>query len=621
MTIAQKSIRIGCASAFWGDTSFAATQLVKAGQLDYLVFDYLAEMTMSIMAGAKLRNNDAGYAPDFINTIKPLLGDIQQQGIKLCSNAGGINPRACAQALQAIIDEQELSLKVMIVEGDNILEGIDKFSAKANLTEMFSEQPLPKKLISANAYLGAPAITQAFAQGADIVITGRVVDSAVVVGPLVHEFNWQWHEYDKLAQASLAGHIIECGTQCTGGNFTDWHLVKDGYANMGFPIIECFQDGRFIVSKVENTGGLVSCDTVAEQILYEIGDPQAYLLPDVICDFTQVKLLNTSDNHVEVSGAKGNAPSAHYKVSATYLDGYRSNATFMIGGIDAAIKGQFVAQAIIERLNNLFELSGITKFSDVNIEVLGAESTYGARSKASQCREVVVKIAVQHTNKQALKLFSLEIAQAATSMAPGITGLVGGRPKVSPRICLFSFLIEKSEISMSIQVLSSSKTNSHENNSVVLISNEQLDQIKPLKQDKQHESIDSEPSNNLTIENAITVPLISLALARSGDKGNHCNIGVIARKPEYLPFIEKALNVNEVSHYFQHLLSADSVISIYQLQGLSALNILMENCLGGGGMASLRIDPQGKALAQQLLEFPIAISQDLYQKVQHEEIH
>lgn len=606
MISSDKTIRVGCASAFWGDTGAAAGQLVAKGQLDYLVFDYLAELTMSIMAGAKLKNPAAGFAPDFISTLKPLLTSINEQGIKVCSNAGGINPHGCAQALQAVINELDVDLTIAVVEGDNLTEQQAELQ-RQNISEMFTEQALPSKLLSVNAYLGAPSIAQAFSAGADIVITGRVVDSAVIVGPLVHEFEWQWSDYDLLAQASLAGHVIECGTQCTGGNFTDWHLVKEGYANMGFPIVECHRDGSFVVTKIEDTGGLVSCDTVAEQVLYEIGDPSAYLLPDVICDFTHVTLTQQATNRVRVVGAKGRAPSSQYKVSATYLDGFRSTATFMIGGREAVAKGQVVAEAIIERVQTIFHAKDIADFSSVNIEILGSESSYGANSLAQASREVVVKIAVQHGDRRALNLFSLEIAQAATAMAPGITGLVGGRPKPTPRICLFSFLLNKASVQASYRLLTSGVEDS---SSTILA---QID-TSPDNDEKNYKTTwhNNAMAELLTAENILTVPLIDLAIARSGDKGNHCNIGVKARQENYLPYIEAALSKENIATYFKHLLAENSVVTIYQLPALHAINILIENSLGGGGMASLRIDPQGKAIAQQLLDLPINISKNIY---------
>ncbi len=612
----KKTIRVGCASAFWGDTSAAARQLVTKGQLDYLVFDYLAEMTMSIMAGAQLKNPAAGFAPDFISTLKPLLDNIATQKIKICSNAGGINAMGCALALKIIIDEAGLALTIAVIEGDNLTAKQQTLRSQ-NIKEMFTGQDMPEQFTSINAYFGAPAIARAFDDGADIVITGRVVDSAVIVGPLVHEFGWNFQDYNLLAQASLAGHVIECGTQCTGGNFTDWHLIKDGYADMGFPIVECHADGSFVVTKVEDTGGMVSRDTVAEQILYEIDDPKAYLLPDVICDFTQVKVQQQGKDRVLITGATGKAPSAQYKISATYLDGFRNTATFLICGREAIAKGQTVADAIITRIRTMFKTKGIDDFTEVNIEILGSESTYGANINPNiqACREVVVKIAVQHNNRHALNLFGAEIAQAATAMAPGITGLIGGRPKPTPRICLFSFLLNKADLTVSYLLLND-KAASEKMVDVAEPNSETISETNPKPSPapspqtawQHHQMI--EP---LSERNTITVPLISLALARSGDKGNHCNIGVIARKKEYLAYIEAALNERNIKQYFTHILAENSQVKLYQLPGLNAVNIFIENSLGGGGMASLRIDPQGKAIAQQLLDMPIKISNNIYQ--------
>ena len=603
----EKKVRIGCASAFWGDTSMAAQQLVKQGKIDYLVFDYLAEVTMSIMAGARMKNPDAGFAPDFVMTLERLLKPIAEQGIKVVSNAGGVNVRGCVAALQAAIDKAGIDLKVAAVEGDNLLKRQKEF-ADAGVVEMFSGEEFPEQCLSVNSYLGASAVRDALNAGADIVITGRVVDSAVVLGPLMHEFDWSETDYDQLAQGSLAGHVIECGAQCTGGNFTDWQLVEAGYANMGFPIVECVADGSFIVSKPKGTGGLISVGTVGEQVLYEIGDPSQYLLPDVTCDFTQLQLEQLDDDHVLVSGAKGRAPSDHYKVSATYMDGYRCNASFMIGGRQAVEKGQRVAESIIERVSFIFNAMGLEDFTATDIEVLGSETTYGEHSQSLNNREVVVKIAAHHQDKKALGIFAREIAQAATAMAPGLTGLVGGRPKPSPMIRLFSFLWPKDQIEVSY-------TLNDQSSSVVIAQGECLaDSVKnstALLNDNDVVGLDTSLCD-------ATTALINLAMARSGDKGDHCNIGILARDPAYLPYIQQAVQPEKIRNYLSHIMGENSDVKLYALPGLDAFNLMLEQALGGGGIASLRIDPQGKAMAQQLLDMPIALPLDMAKQAEAE---
>ncbi len=592
----EKKVRIGCASAFWGDTSMAAQQLVKQGQIDYLVFDYLAEVTMSIMAGARMKNPEAGFAPDFVMTLERLLKPIAEQGIKVVSNAGGVNVRGCVAALQAAIDKAGMDLKVAAVEGDNLVKRQQEF-ADAGVVEMFSGEEFPEQCLSVNSYLGASAVRDALNAGADIVITGRVVDSAVVLGPLMHEFDWTETDYDQLAQGSLAGHVIECGAQCTGGNFTDWQLVEAGYANMGFPIVECVADGSFVVSKPDNTGGLISVGTVGEQILYEIGDPSQYLLPDVTCDFTGVKLEQLDDDHVLVSGAKGRAPSDHYKVSATYIDGFRCNASFMIGGRQAVEKGQRVAESIIQRVSFIFNAMGLANFTATDIEVLGSETTYGEHSRGLDNREVVVKIAAHHPDKKALGIFAREIAQAATAMAPGLTGLVGGRPKPSPMIRLFSFLWPKDEIGVSYNL-------NDQASSVTIAKGECLADGGQVSSALVNDVAKIEATDS-------TTALINLAMARSGDKGDHCNVGILARDPAYLPYIQNAVQPEKIRSYLSHIMGESSDVKLYSLPGLDAFNLMLEQALGGGGIASLRIDPQGKAMAQQLLDMPISVPAEM----------
>ena len=567
-------MKIGCASAFWGDTSTALPQLVKEN-LDYIVFDYLAEVTMSILAGAKLKNPELGYATDFVKSLGPSLKEIKEKKIKLISNAGGINVESCQKAIKEVALKAGVDLKVAIVKGDDLLG-----------KEI--ETKLPEGLLSVNAYLGAPGIKKALEEGADIVITGRCVDSALVLGPLMYEFGWGEKDYDLLASGSLAGHIIECGAHCTGGNFTDWHLVPD-FHDMGFPIVEVESNGEFVVTKPEGTGGLVCRGSVGEQLLYEIDNPSAYILPDVVCDFTQVTLEEVGKDRVLVKGAKGLPPTDTYKVSATYVKGFRLAASVVLGGMEAEKKSAIAAESIYKKTRGMFEKKGWADYTEAKFDVLGTESIYGHKARSLKPREVVLRLVANHKQKEALVLLSKEIAQAATGTVPGIMNFLGGRPSVSPSIRLFSFMIPKKEVEAFVSMEGSQ--------SKVEVSFESGFVLKETPE-KEFPEVATEEE----------VPLIKLAYARSGDKGDNANIGVISRRPEYLPYIRASLKPEVVADYFSSFLKGS--VKRWELPGIGGFNFLLTNVLGGGGMSSLHLDPQGKAFAQQLLEIPIKVPKD-----------
>ena len=448
-----KTIRVGGASGFWGDASLATPQLLGDGSLDYIVYDYLAEITMSIMARARAKNPDAGFAGDFVfSALKGNLKEIASQKVRLVSNAGGVNPRACADAVRTLAGDMGLEMRVAVVEGDDLLGRRDEIAA-AGHREMFSDVPFPPPdaIGSMNAYLGAFAIARALDMGADIVITGRCVDSAVTLGACIHEFGWSTDQLNELAGGSLAGHILECGPQACGGNFTDWELAADTIENIGYPIAEIASNGSFTVSKPDGSGGLVSIGTVAEQMLYEIGDPQAYVLPDVVCDFSEVVLEQVGENRVHVSGATGRPAPATYKVCMTHEDGYRGGHSFTFYGIDADRKAQRFADAAVARARRALRARNAADFTETSIEVIGAESQYGTAREIEGAREVSVKIAARHPGcRKAIDLLMREATGLALSSPPGLSGFAGTRPKASPVLRLFSFELPKQDVQISL---------------------------------------------------------------------------------------------------------------------------------------------------------------------------
>ena len=587
----KKIIRIGGAGGFLGDSQTAAPQLLASGQVDYLMLDYLAEVTMSLLARSQRKHPEGGYARDFTDWVwRDNLRALKAGGVRLVTNAGGLNPAACRERMEAIAKEQGLSFKIAIVEGDDLRPRISEFAEAAR--EMFTDAAFPQidKVLSANAYFGAFPIAAAFAAGAEVVITGRVVDSALALGPLIHEFGWSRDDYDRLASGSLVGHVLECGAQCTGGLFTDWEQVPD-WAHIGYPIAECFETGDFIITKPQGSGGLVTEATVAEQILYEIGDPQDYALPDVICDLTQVTVKQVGEDRVLVSGATGRPPSGRYKVCLTFEDGWRVLALSPVVGRDAARKAERQALAVLERVEELLRNRNLVPFRATRIEALGSEASYGAQGVRRDTREVVCKVGVEHEDPKALEIFLREFESPTTSMSVGSTGWFGSRPAIAPVVRIFSFLVDRARITPSVDIAGEKISLSEP------VAPDQIPAVRPPA------GAVSSPDPAASVHR----PLIDLAWARSGDKGDAFNIGVIARRPEYLPYIRAALSEEAVRAFFAHEFEGAQKPEVlrYELPGLNALNFHLKQSLGGGQMATLRLDALAKGKAQQLLDWTV----------------
>ena len=594
-------LKIGGASGYWGDASQATEQLLKHDDLDFIVYDYLAEITMAILARVKAKDQSAGYATDFISeAMVPNLSKISETSTKIISNAGGVNPLACAMLLREKIAEQGLSLKVAVIEGDNLLPNIDSIF-DLNPTEMFSGNEFPDKakIGSINAYFGAQPIVKALEKGADIVVTGRCVDSAVTLAACMYNFGWPSDDFDLLSAGSLIGHLLECGTQITGGNFTDWKSIKGTFDQIGYPIAEIEKDGKAYITKAKDTGGVVSFGTVAEQMLYEIGDPENYLLPDVNCDFSQVEIKEIERDRVYVSGARGKPPSESYKVCLTYEAGFRGGHLFGFYGSDATDKANAFAKAAISRSRYSLEKKNLEPFIEESVEIIGSGSQFGTQKNSQDSNEVFAKIAVKHASPKGVGIFLKDATGLGLSSPPGLSGFAGARPKPSPILSLFSFLYKKENIGFTLQ---------YDNfPSEPIIINNLLNLPSPNAP-----GISLKPNfSNLDEEGHLReVSLEDIAWGRSGDKGNKANVGIIARHPNLLPYIWETFSENKIADIFSHFLENDKVDRHF-LPGISGINFVLHEVLGGGGTSSLRNDPQGKGYAQILLSCKIKIPENL----------
>jgi hypothetical protein len=582
------TVTIGGAAGMWGDSYLATPQLLADGRCTYLIYESLAEITMAILTKAHMKDPEQGYARDVIRTIGQNLSGYLDRGVKVITNGGGLNPRAAADVLRKAAADAGRPVSIATVTGDDVLPLLDTLR-DSGLRESTRGTPVPQRPISMNAYLGARPIAAALAAGADIVVTGRCADSALVLGPLIHEFGWAADDFDQLSQGSLAGHLLECGPHSTGGLLTDWQAT-DSWANSGYPIAEVAADGTFVVTTAAGTDGLVDRRTVAEQLVYEIGDPAAYLLPDVVCDWTQVRLTEVGPNRVEVTGARGNAPTPTLKACAQVLDGSRAQIMFFLAGHDAVAKGRRVASDMLARFRTLLADRGCADFRADHLDIVGAEDTYGPHATGRAAREVWVRIAVSHDDAAALSAVIREFPSMGLSGPPGIGG-GGALPTPSPVLRLDSFLVPRELLPARVEV---------DGRAV------EVTDVPPELCEFLDKSSGSDPEADLIEETGtVEVPLRAIAHGRSGDKGADVNIGIIARRPEFEPILHARVTAKAVGEYLAHL-GATSV-QRFGLPGLHAVNFLLRDGLGAGGTASLRVDPQGKAVAQQLLEMPVRV--------------
>ncbi len=582
----EQEVVIGGAAGAWGDSALALPQLLDSNRCDYILLEALAEITMGILTRAHAKDPSLGYATDVIEAIGRDLPRIAEQGVRVVTNAGGVNPAGAAAALRVAAGRTGAALRIAWVEGDDLLDRIGELEA-LGLRDTGSEDSLPLAPLSFNAYLGARPIAAALDAGADIVVTGRCVDSALALGPLIFEYGWGVDDLDALSHGSLAGHLLECGPQSTGGLLTDWQDVESWH-DIGYPVAECRADGSFTLTKPDRTGGLVDVRGVAEQLLYEIGDPGAYLLPDVTCDWRHVQLEQAGADRVEVSGALGRPPPPTLKACAQVMDGYKVTGLVLLGGRDAAERAHRLADAFAERAERLLARRGFAPLRDVDVEALGAESTYGPHARTSETREVVAKISLHHDEAAALALVVRELGSFGMVVA-GLTAGGRGLPKPTPLIRLRSFLVPRALFEP-----------------VVFVDGQRLPyrELEPLA--PTHSSLELPPLDEpFEVAEPVELPLIAIAHARSGDKGGDANIGVRARDPDFLQLLRAQLTEPVVARWFAHCVEGRVVR--YDVPGIHALNFVLHDALGGGGISSLRFDPQGKGYAQQLLDMPVEV--------------
>jgi len=445
-------VRVASGQGFWGDSLEAPRQQVEGGEVDYLMLDYLAEVTMSILQKQRERDPSMGYARDFVGAIESVMPAITQRGVKVIANAGGVNPPACAAAIRGL--DGSSSLRIAVVTGDDLLGRLDELIDHGHsLANMETGEPLSAirdRVLSANAYIGSAPIVEGLEKGANVVITGRSTDTALTMAPLRHEFGWKENEWDKLAAGIIAGHIIECGAQCSGGNcLYDWQNIPN-MANVGYPIAEANPDGSFVITKHPGTGGRINVPSVSEQLVYEMGDPHEYITPDVVADFTSIRLEQDGTDRVRVFGIKGRPATDKLKVSIAYRSGFKAVGTLVYSWPDGVEKAQAADRILRERLDRL----GL-RFDQILTELVGVSATHGilAPSNAESVNEVQLRVGVRGENRRDVERFTREIAPLVLNGPPSVTGFAGGRPKVEEIVAYWPALIDKSVVTTRVGIV------------------------------------------------------------------------------------------------------------------------------------------------------------------------
>ncbi|MGC8864906.1 MAG: acyclic terpene utilization AtuA family protein [Bacteroidales bacterium] len=595
-------IRIGNAGGFWGDDLTAFRRQLMGGPLDYISIDFLAEITMSILRKQQLKNPQLGYVTDFLPMISENAREIYHRKVKVLTNAGGINPLECGRQVTRILREQEIPLKVAVVLGDNIIQDLEAWKNEGiDFRNMENGRPFTEvagKIQSANAYIGMWPLVKALEMGADIVIAGRVTDTSITMAPMAYEFGWKPDDFDRIASALVAGHIIECGAQVTGGNYTDWHKVTS-WENMAYPIVEVRPDGTFTVTRHPRTGGLVNMDTVREQLVYEMGNPAAYISPDVIADFRTIHLEEEGPDRVRVSGIKGYPPTPFLKVSMAYQEGYVSSGSIIISAPAALEKARTFADIFWKRIG--------VPFTKAHTAYQGYNSCHLNLAPDNEPNEVLLTFSIYDEDLKKHDLFAKSIAPLILSGPPGVA-VTGGRPHIKTVLSYWPALIPKEKVTARILMLDTSGETLQEFQVRAATGHESSYN----SQDEPFPQVASEGMPIVWGEGK-KVRLYELCLARSGDKGDTANIGLLARTPAIYDWIKQHITASFVKYLFREICQGRVVR--YELNNLLGLNFLLEESLDGGGTRSLMADPQGKTFAQALLNVEVVVPEDVIKEL------
>ena len=583
-------IRIANAGGYWGDDLGQFRRQVALGPVDYVTLDFLAEITMSIMQKQRARDPEAGFARDFITQVDATLELLLERDVKVVTNAGGVNPAACRRAVIAAAAKKGLAVHVAAVVGDDLLARLEELNAAGqsldNMEDGRAFANVRERVSSANAYFGAWPVVEALRSGAQIVVTGRCTDTGITLAPMIHAFAWAPDDWDRLAAGIVAGHIVECGAQSTGGNFTDWREIPR-FAEIGYPILEMHADGSFIVTKHDGTGGAVTVRTVKEQLVYEMGGPRSYITPDVVADFGSIRLEQAGRDRVRVWGVKGRPAPRSLKVSAAYADGWKANGTLIISGPAALEKARAFAELFWKRVGVTFEAT--------HTEYVGASSCWGPLAPEVDAPEILLRLGVRDHDPKKIEAFSKMVPAVILSGPPGVA-VTGGRPQAQEVVAYWPALVPR-ELVQPVLITSAGQR--------------PLDWPTPLEPMQEPARIElppwPEPAGAPGDE--VEASLAELAHARSGDKGDMANIGVIARAPEVYPWLVRTLSAERVKKYFAGICEGD--VERHEVPNLAALNFLLGASLGGGGTVSLRLDAQGKTLSHALLAMRVRVPRAL----------